>query len=273
MKYCIIEILWKIWDIHSISGLLPSGHTLMKYRPFRAPHHNASLNALVGGGVNTICLNAGGYTIAITANGLDICYPNEHYQLMKCIEEKGLMLSEYPPGIRPSKYTFPRRNRLISSWSDKLFVIGAGRGSGALITADYGKNMEEKCIYSIFNEQGRKDMNYYTLDNYVTVDNTNHLQENKIEYLTEKEVRQKRLEAYTEKIQEKVLRQSSEIIRLLVDERYSQNITQQELADITGIRSSNLARFEKGNRIPTLLVLEKYANALGKHIEIKICDL
>lgn len=25
-------------------------HALMKYRPFRAPHHNASLNALIGGG-------------------------------------------------------------------------------------------------------------------------------------------------------------------------------------------------------------------------------
>lgn len=47
---------------------------------------------------------------------------------------------------------------------------------------------------------------------------------------------------------------------------------QQELSDITGIQPSNLARFESGGRVPTLIVLEKYANALGKHIEIKICD-
>ena len=39
----------EVTKIHSISGLLPSGHSLMKYRPFRAPHHNASLNALIGG--------------------------------------------------------------------------------------------------------------------------------------------------------------------------------------------------------------------------------
>mgnify|MGYP004516877025 CR=1 FL=1 len=44
----------EVTKIHSISGLLPSGHSLMKYRPFRAPHHNASLNALVGGGVNAM---------------------------------------------------------------------------------------------------------------------------------------------------------------------------------------------------------------------------
>ena len=49
-------------------------------------------------------------------------------------------------------------------------------------------------------------------------------------------------------------------------------MTQQEISDITGIKLSNLARFESGGRVPTLIVLEKYANALGKHIEIKICD-
>ena len=84
-------------------------------------------------------VDAGGYTVAILGNGLDICYPSEHNKLMKCIEEKGLLISEYQPGIQPDKYRFPRRNRLIGSWSDKLFVIEAGRGSGALITAEYSR--------------------------------------------------------------------------------------------------------------------------------------
>ena len=91
------------------------------------------------------------------------------------------------------------------------------------------------------------------------------------EYLTEKEAREKRLAVYTEKIQETVLNKSAETIRLLVEERHNQKMTQQELSD-TGIQPSNLARFESGGRVPTLIVLEKYANALGKHIEIKICD-
>lgn len=116
-------------------------------------------------------------------------------------------------------------------------------------------------------------MKYNTEDIYKIIDNEDYLKESKIQYLTEKEAHQKRLEVYAEKIQEKVLHQSSEIIQSLVEERNNQKMTQQELADITGIRSSNLARFEKGDRIPTLLMLEKYANALGKHIEIKIGDL
>lgn len=39
-----------VTKIYSISGLLPASHTLIKSRPFRTPHHNASLNALIGGG-------------------------------------------------------------------------------------------------------------------------------------------------------------------------------------------------------------------------------
>lgn len=88
------------------------------------------------------------------------------------------------------------------------------------------------------------------------------MQENMKEYLTEKEAKEKRLEVYTEKIQEKVLSRSSETIRQLVEERHRQKMTQQEIADITGIKPSNMARFESGGRVPTLVVLEKYANAL-----------
>ena len=92
-------------------------------------------------------------------------------------------------------------------------------------------------------------------------------------YIAEKEARERRVLVYTEKIQERMLYQSSEIIKKLVEERHRQNMTQQEIADIMGVLPSNLARFESGSRIPTLVVLEKYANALGKHIDIKICDL
>ena len=92
-------------------------------------------------------------------------------------------------------------------------------------------------------------------------------------YIAEKEARERRLLIYAEKVQERMLHNSSEVIKKLVEERHRQNMTQQEIADIMGVLPSNLARFESGSRIPTLVVLEKYANALGKHIDIKICDL
>ena len=95
---------------------------------------------------------------------------------------------------------------------------------------------------------------------------------NKRDYQMEKEAREKRLMAYAETIQKSTLEASSQIIRELVEERHSQGMTQQDIADITGILPSNLARLESGGRVPTLVVLQKYASAVGKHIELKICD-
>ena len=98
------------------------------------------------------------------------------------------------------------------------------------------------------------------------------MQKNVEEYMTEKERREKRLMIYTEEIQKKVLQNSEQVIQKLVEERHRQHMTQQEIADITGISPSKLARFEGGTRIPTLLVKKKYVNALGICVVIEICD-
>ena len=45
-----------------------------------------------------------------------------------------------------------------------------------------------------------------------------------------------------------------------------------DIAEITGMATSNIARFETGTRVPAIIVLQKYAGALGKHIEINLCD-
>lgn len=85
---------------------------------------------------HTACINAGGYTIAVLGNGLDICYPKEHDQLMEAIACRGLLVSEYSPGTRPSSYHFPLRNRLIAALSDELAVMDPGKRSGAMITLE-----------------------------------------------------------------------------------------------------------------------------------------
>lgn len=63
---------------------------------------------------------------------------------------------------------------------------------------------------------------------------------------------------------ENTLQMSSALIEELVAERKYQKKTQQDIADITGILPANIARFENGSRVPTLVVLQKYASALGK---------
>lgn len=42
----------EVTSIHSVAGLLGTGHGLIAHRPFRAPHHTISDVALVGGGQN-----------------------------------------------------------------------------------------------------------------------------------------------------------------------------------------------------------------------------
>ena len=76
-------------------------------------------------------------------------------------------------------------------------------------------------------------------------------------YKEEKELREKRLAAYAEAIREKVENDSEQVIKELVEERYRQKKTQQEMADITGVRASNIARFERASCMPTLIMLEK----------------
>ena len=91
-------------------------------------------------------------------------------------------------------------------------------------------------------------------------------------YKDEKEARERRLRAYSSSVQQNVQTISSQIVSELVEERHKQKLTQQEIADMTGIQPSNIARFEGKSSIPTLVVLQKYAVALGKHIEIRLCD-
>ena len=81
-------------------------------------------------------LDAGGSTIAVLGCGVDICYPAENRQLKEEIENRGLVISEYPPQTAPQKYYFPQRNRIISGLSELTAVVQAGSRSGALITAE-----------------------------------------------------------------------------------------------------------------------------------------
>ena len=48
----------------------------------------------------------------------------------------GLLLTEAPPGERPQKGSFPKRNRLIAGLARATVVVEAAVGGGALITAE-----------------------------------------------------------------------------------------------------------------------------------------
>ncbi|MDR3424497.1 MAG: DNA-processing protein DprA [Alphaproteobacteria bacterium] len=74
-------------------------------------------------------------TIAVTAGGVDVIYPQENTALYEQLVENGCVLSDMPLGVEPFSKLFPRRNRLISGLSLGLVVVEAALKSGSLITA------------------------------------------------------------------------------------------------------------------------------------------
>lgn len=76
--------------------------------------------------------NAG--PIAVVATGLDVVYPREHQGLWQEVGERGLLLSENPPGTGPLPYRFPLRNRIIAALSEVLLVVESRLDGGSLIT-------------------------------------------------------------------------------------------------------------------------------------------
>jgi len=80
--------------------------------------------------------NAPGY--AVLGSGIDEVYPSVNRPLAKRIlDSGGALISEYPPGTHPTKWTFPARNRIIAAMSRGVLIVEAPKKSGALITASF----------------------------------------------------------------------------------------------------------------------------------------
>lgn len=79
-----------------------------------------------------------GKTYGVLGTGIDICYPAQNIEIYMQMQNRGGVISEYPPGMRGNVWNFPMRNRIISGLSDGILIIEAKEGSGSLITAEAG---------------------------------------------------------------------------------------------------------------------------------------
>ncbi|MFA5080196.1 MAG: DNA-processing protein DprA [Candidatus Paceibacterota bacterium] len=96
----------------------------------------------IDGIAHECAINNNKRTIAVLGSGIDYnsFYPKENFKLAeKILENDGLIISEYPVNTKPSRYSFPERNRIISGLSFGVLVIEARLKSGSLITANYAK--------------------------------------------------------------------------------------------------------------------------------------
>lgn len=83
----------------------------------------------------------GGRTIAILGCGPDVAYPASNRSLWRRICEENLVLSEFPPGAAPWRWTFPARNRIMAALAGMTIVVEAAAKSGSLITADLAADL------------------------------------------------------------------------------------------------------------------------------------
>ena len=60
-----------------------------------------------------------------------------------------------------------------------------------------------------------------------------------------------------------------DVIRAIVDARTSQNLTQKELAERTGINQADISKLENGTRNPSVNLLKRLADGMGMALKIE----
>jgi DNA processing protein len=82
-------------------------------------------------------LAAGGPTVCVLANGVDVAYPPAHAAIFETLAKDHLLVSELPPSANPTRVRFLARNRLIAAMSRGIVVVEAALRSGARNTASW----------------------------------------------------------------------------------------------------------------------------------------
>ncbi|MFN7941914.1 MAG: DNA-processing protein DprA [Thermoanaerobaculia bacterium] len=77
-------------------------------------------------------IQAGGRTIAVLGNGIDLCSPKANQELQELIARDHLVLSQFEPGTLPIDRNFPQRNRTMALVSEATVIIEAQERSGTV---------------------------------------------------------------------------------------------------------------------------------------------
>lgn len=84
-------------------------------------------------------LKSGAPTFAVVGHGLRYLYPPENKGLAERITEQGAVISQFPPGVRPDRWTFPMRNELMCTIAKGTVIVEVEQGEkfGSVIQARF----------------------------------------------------------------------------------------------------------------------------------------
>ncbi|ODT59448.1 hypothetical protein ABS71_17860 [bacterium SCN 62-11] len=78
------------------------------------------------------CLRAGGRTLAVLGHGMAHCYPPENALLAEGVAAQGAVLSQFAPDFKPTRWSFPERNRVVAGLSLVSVAVECSEESGTL---------------------------------------------------------------------------------------------------------------------------------------------
>lgn len=111
---------------------------------------NIVVNAGLAKGIDTAthsaALRFGGKTIAVIGTPINQYYPKENKELQIEIENRGLVISQFPPCNKVNRWNFPIRNATMSGISLATIIMEAGETSGALKQADYALKQKRRVL-------------------------------------------------------------------------------------------------------------------------------
>jgi DNA processing protein len=96
----------------------------------------SGLAAGIDTAAHTATLDSGGRTISVIGTGITRTYPAKNSALaQRIVENGGTLVSQFWPSTSPAKWTFPRRNVVMSGIAQGTVVIEASSTSGAKMQA------------------------------------------------------------------------------------------------------------------------------------------
>ena len=111
-------------------------HALAKHLAGRGVHVVSGGALGIDGAAHRGALAGGGATTVVLGSGVDVLYPERHAPLFEqVVAGGGAIVSMFPTGTLPRRWTFLRRNELIAALADAVLVIEADVRSGSLSTA------------------------------------------------------------------------------------------------------------------------------------------
>ena len=78
-------------------------------------------------------LDAGGKTIAVMGHGLHMIAPTQNQNLAeRILDSSGLLVSEYPMGMAPTKYSYVQRDKTQAALSRSIILVQSEVDGGSL---------------------------------------------------------------------------------------------------------------------------------------------